>query len=105
MAHYKPFGDLLMVNPPRKTVEEVPVRELSRDTAAVLGRVMRGGRAVITKYGAPVAVLIEVDEAVGLCATVLLRRREAERRLFGDELKGRFLQRELRRAPRIWGGE
>ena len=105
MAHYKPFGDLLMVNPPRKTVEEVPVRELSRDTAAVLGRVMRGGRAVITKHGAPVAVLIEVDEAVGLCATVLLRRREAERRLFGDELKVRFLQRELGRAPRISGGE
>jgi prevent-host-death family protein len=84
MARYKRFGDLLAVEPPRKMVEEVPASELSRDTSAVLARVRAGGRAVITKHGAPVAVLMEVDEAVGLCGTVLLSKREAERRLFGD---------------------
>src|SRR3954454_18661604 len=99
------MGDLLVVKPPPKTVEEVPVRELSRDTAAVLARVMGGGRAVITKHGAPVAVLMEVDEAVGLCGTVLLRRKEAERRLFGDELDGEFRRRNLGRAPRLLGGD
>jgi prevent-host-death family protein len=96
---------MLVVEPPRKTVEEGPVGELSRDTAAVLARVRAGSRAVITKHGAPIAVLMEVDEAVGLCGTVLLSRREAEKRLFGDELAERLLRRELGRAPRILGGD
>jgi prevent-host-death family protein len=96
---------VLVVEPPRKTVEEVPARELSRDTSAVLARVRAGGRAVITKHGMPVAVLMEVDEAVGLCGTLLLSRREAECRLFGDELEARFRLRDLGRAPRLLGGE
>lgn len=104
MARYKPVGDLLVVAPPRKMVEEVPVRELNRNTAAVLARVGAGGRAVITKHGAPVAVLMEVEEAVGLCGMVLLSRREAEHRLFGDELDGDLRFRELR-APRLLGGD
>jgi prevent-host-death family protein len=105
MARYKRFGDMLVVEPPRKTVEEVTARELSRDTSAVLARVRAGGRAVITKHGMPVAVLMEVDEAVGLCGTLLLSRREAECRLFGDELDARFRRRDVGRAPRLLGGE
>src|SRR3954453_3084671 len=84
---------MLVVDPPRKAVEEVSVRELSRSTSAVLGRVRAGGRAVVTKHGAPAAVLMEVEEAVGLCAAVLLTRREAERRLFGDTLDATFRHR------------
>jgi prevent-host-death family protein len=105
MTRYKLIGDMLVVEPPRKTVEEVSVRELSRHTSAVLERVRAGGRVVVTRYGAPAAVLIEVDEAIGLCGTVLLRRRDAERRLFGDELDAVFRERVLSRAPRILGGE
>jgi prevent-host-death family protein len=104
MARYKPMGDLLVVAPPPTTVEEVSARELNKDTAGVLARVRAGGRAIITKHGAPVAVLMEVDEAVGLCGTVLLRRRDAERRLFGEELEGKLRFRDLRR-PRLLGGE
>jgi len=105
MARYKPMGDLLVVAPSRKVVEEVTARELNKDTAGVLARVRDGGRAVITKHGAPIAVLMEVDEAVGLCGTVLLRGREAERRLFGDELDGELRRRNLGRAPRLLGGD
>jgi len=64
-----------------------------------------GGRAVVTKHGVPIAVLMEVDEAVGLCGTVLLNRSEAERRLFGDELEAVFRGRLLTRGPRLFGGE
>src|SRR5215213_10019046 len=69
MARYKPMGDVLVVAPPRKTVVEVSARELNRDTAGVLARVQAGGRAIVTKHGAPIAVLMEVEEAVGLCGT------------------------------------
>lgn len=48
---------------------------------------------------------MEVDEAVGLCATVLLRKREAQRRVFDDELDERLRRRKFGRAPRILGGE
>jgi hypothetical protein len=51
VALYKPYGQLLVVDPPRKVVEEVSVRDLSRDTSAVLGRVRAGGRAIITSRG------------------------------------------------------
>src|SRR3954447_14020731 len=105
MARFKRFADMLIVDPPRKAVGEVSVRELSRNTSAVLGRVLAGGRVVVTKRGVPVAVLMEVDEAVGLCATVLLTRREAERRLFGDELDVTFRHRVGSRPPRTLGGE
>jgi hypothetical protein len=44
------------------------------------------------------AVILEVDEAVGLCGTVLLSRHEAERRLFGDQLDDRLRKRETRRT-------
>jgi prevent-host-death family protein len=105
VARYKRMGDLLVVAPPRKTGGEVSARELSRDTSEVLARVGAGGRAVITKHGRPIAVLMEVDEAVGLCGTALLRKRDAERRLFGDELAAELRQRDLRRAPRLLGGD
>jgi prevent-host-death family protein len=104
-ARYKPFGDTLVVEPPRKAVEEVSITELSRETSAVLARVRVGGRAIVTRHGAPVAVLMEVEEAVGLCGTVLLSKRDAESRLFGDELDAELRCRELRRRPRVFGGE
>ena len=105
VGRFKRFGDVLVVAPPRKAVEEVSVRELSRSTSAVLGRVRAGGRVVVTKHGTPAAILMEIDEAVGLCASVLLTRREAERRLFGDSLDATFRHRLLSRQPRILGGE
>src|SRR6266508_3534281 len=87
---YKRYGELVTVDPPRKVVEEVSVRELSRDTSRVLGRVRAGRRAIVTNRGTPVAVIMEVDEAIGLCGTTILRRNEAERRLFGEELSDRL---------------
>jgi hypothetical protein len=50
-------------------------------------------------------VLMEVEEAVGLCGTVLLSKRDAESRLFGDELDAELRCRELRSRPRVFGGE
>jgi prevent-host-death family protein len=91
---------MLVVEPEPKTVEEVSVRELSRDTSGVLARVKAGGRAVVTKRGTPVAVVLEVDEAIGLCGTVLLGQAEARRRLFGDELDDRLRLRLIARRPR-----
>ena len=105
MVRYKRMGDLVVVAPPGKTVEEVTVRELSRETSAVLARVRDGARAIVTRHGAPVAVLMEVEEAVGLCGTVLLSKRDAERRLFGEGLGDELHRRELRRTPRLLGGE
>lgn len=105
VGRFKRFGDMLVMAPPRKAVAEASVREFSRSTSAVLARVRAGGRVVVTRHGAPVAVLMEIEEAVGLCASVLLSRQEAERRLFGDELDAVFRHRVLSRAPRILGGE
>ena len=62
---YKRYGELLTVDPPRKIVEEVSVRDLSRDTSRVLARVRQGRRAIVTSRGTPVAVILEVDEALG----------------------------------------
>jgi prevent-host-death family protein len=89
---------MLVVEPEPKPVEEVSVRELSRDTSAILARVREGRRAIVTSRGRPMAVILEVDEAVGLCGTVLLSRHEAERRLFGDQLDDRLRKRETRRT-------
>lgn len=100
MTRYKPFGNMLVFEPAPRRVEEVPVRELSRQTSAVLSRVRAGGRVVITKNGVPAAVLLEVDEAIGLCGLRLLSRREAERRLFGDELDDELRARLMARRPR-----
>ena len=105
MPRFKPYADMLVVEPPGRAVQEVSVRELSRSTSAVLARVCTGGRVVITRHGVPTAVLMEVDEAVGLCATALLTRREAERRLFGDELDAILRRQVALRAPRTMGGE
>jgi prevent-host-death family protein len=91
---------MLVVEPAPRTVEEVPVRELSRDTSEVLARVRAGGRVVVTNRGVPVAVILEVDEAIGLCGTRVLRRSEAQRRLFGDELADRFSSRKAERLRR-----
>ena len=97
---YKRYGELLTVDPPRKIVEEVSVRDLSRHTSRVLARVRQGRRAIVTSRGTPVAVILEVDEALGLCGTVILRRGEAERRLFGEELGARIRARLSARRPR-----
>src|SRR2546423_10802556 len=92
---------MLVVEPPPKVVEEVPVRELSRDTSGVLARVAQGRRAVVTSRGTPVAVILEVEEAVGLCAAVLITRQEAERRLLGPQLDEQLRERRARRNRRI----
>jgi|tagenome__1003787_1003787.scaffolds.fasta_scaffold20819361_1 prevent-host-death family protein len=97
---YKRYGELLTVDPPRKLVEEISVRDLSRDTSRVLARVREGRRAIVTSRGTPVAVILEVDEAIGLCGTAVLRRNEAERRLFGEELGARIRARLSARRPR-----
>jgi prevent-host-death family protein len=104
VGRYKRMGDLVVVAPSRKPVEEVTARELNRNTAGVLAGVRSGRRAIVTRHGAPVAVLMEVEEAVGLCGMVLLEKRAAERRLFGDELEAELRQRGLRRVPRVMGG-
>jgi prevent-host-death family protein len=101
MTRYKRFGRMLVVEPPPKTVEEISVRELSRDTSGILARVGQGRRAVVTNRGTPVAVVLEVEEAVGLCAAVLLTRHEAERRLFGSRLDERLRERRARRTRRM----
>jgi prevent-host-death family protein len=103
VTRYKRAGPMLVVEPEPKVVEEVSMRELSRDTSAVVSRVREGRRAIVTSRGRPVAVILEVDEAVGLCGTVLLTRREAERRLFGDELDDRLRKLETRRTERSLG--
>jgi prevent-host-death family protein len=100
MTRYKPFGQMLVVEPPTKVVEEVSVRELSRDTSRILDRVGKGRRVVVTSRGLPVAVILEVEEAVGLCGTVVLTRQEAERRLFGEELNEVLRERSTRRVRR-----
>lgn len=100
MARYKPFGNLLVFEPTPRRVEEVSVRELSRQTSAVLSRVQGDGRVVVTKNGVPAAVIMDMDEAIGLCGLRLLSRREAERRLFGDELDGRIRARLMARRRR-----
>src|SRR3954447_7167040 len=97
---YQRYGELLTVDPPRKLVEEISVRDLSRDTSRVLARVREGRRAIVTSRGTPVAVILEVDEAIGLCGTAVLRRNEAERRLFGEELGARIRARLSARRPR-----
>ncbi len=52
---YKPYGPLLEIERRPKVVEEVPARDLSRDTSGVLRRVSEGRRAIVTKRR-PVAV-------------------------------------------------
>jgi prevent-host-death family protein len=101
MTRYKRYGQMLIVEPPPKVIEEVSVRELSRDTSRILARVREGRRAVVTSRGLPVVVILEVEEAVGLCANVLLSRQEAERRLFGRELDEKVRDRRARRHRRI----
>ncbi len=103
VTRYKRYGRLIEVQPAPKIVEEVSVRALSRDTSRVLARVGEGRRAIVTNHGAPVAVILEVEEAIGLCGTVLLSRHEAERRLFGSDLGARLSERAAKRLSR-WGG-
>jgi prevent-host-death family protein len=103
LRRYKRAGHLLAIEPTPRLVEEVTARELSRHTSGVLARVAEGRRAIVTSRGRPVAVILEVDEAVGLCGTVVLTRREAERRLFGDRLDERVRKRETRRVERSPG--
>jgi len=100
MTPYKRFGQLLVVEPAPKVMEEVSVRDLNRDTSAVLSRVGEGRRVIVTSRGMPVAVILEVEEAVGLCGTALLTRQEAERRLFGAELDGELSERRASRLRR-----
>ncbi len=96
MTRYKPAGPLLAIEGPSDAIDEVSMRELSRDTSGVLARVCGGRRAIVTKRGAPVAVILEVEEALGMSATVVVAQREAARRLFGDELDQEFRKRRMR---------
>jgi prevent-host-death family protein len=95
---------MLVVEPEVRAVEEVSVRGLNRDTSGVLARVREGRRAIVTSRGTPVAVILEIDEAVGLCGMVLLSRREAERRLFGEELDDRLRDLRVGRLRRTLEG-
>jgi prevent-host-death family protein len=95
---------MLVVEPEARAVEEVSVRGLNRDTSGVLARVREGRRAIVTSRGTPVAVILEIDEAVGLCGMVLLSRREAERRLFGEELDDRLRDLRVGRLRRTLEG-
>jgi hypothetical protein len=52
MTRYKKYGQTLVVEPEPKTVEEVSVRELSRDTSAVLQRVQEGRRVLVGRLSA-----------------------------------------------------
>ncbi|MGH2925977.1 MAG: type II toxin-antitoxin system prevent-host-death family antitoxin [Solirubrobacterales bacterium] len=63
------------------------MRDLSRDTSGVLAQVSERQRAIVTRRGAPVAAILGIEEAIGLCATVVVSRREAGRRLFGEALE------------------
>jgi prevent-host-death family protein len=99
------LGDALVIDPRHGEMREVSVRELSRNTSEVLRHVKAGGRALVTKHGAPVAVLLELEEALGAFGSMPLRRREAERRLFGDALDAELRRRDFSRAPRLLGGD
>jgi prevent-host-death family protein len=101
VTRYKRYGQMVVVEPPTKIVEEVAIRDLSRETSEVLKRVREGRRAIVTSRGTPVAVIMEIEEAVGLCGTLLVSRREAERRMFGSELDERFRDLESRRLRRM----
>ena len=101
MTRYKRYGQMLVVEPPPKAVEEISVRELSRDTSARPGsrgggETRRGHQSWHARGG-----ILEVEEAVGLCASVLIQRQEAERRLFGAELCEQLRERRTRRALRM----
>ena len=100
MTRYKPAGPLLAIEPPSEAVEEVRMRALSRDTSEVLTRVQAGSRVIVTKRGAPVAVMLELEEALGMAAAVVVPKREAERWLFGGALAPEFLRRKLKRLAR-----
>ncbi len=100
MRRYKPYGRVLEVGLRPKLVEEVPARELSRDTSGVLARVDQGRRVIVTRRGTPVAVILEVEEAIGLYGTVVLTRRDAERQLLGEDLDQRLRERLARKLSR-----
>jgi prevent-host-death family protein len=100
MRRYKPYGRLLELERVPRIVEEVSMRELRHDTSGVLKRVKEGRRAIVTRRGTPVAVILEIDEAVGLCGTVILTRQEAERRMFGEELDEHLRERRSRKLLR-----
>lgn len=89
-------------------VREVTVRELSRATSAVIRELRDGRRLVLTRYGAPVGVLVSVADALELASppdaeapTAPIPRmaelREALARVVGAELERRLWRRELER--------
>lgn len=53
----------------------VPVRDLRNNSAAVLARVERGERVVVTKDGAPVAAIVPLPRRT-LTARELIARRQ-----------------------------
>jgi prevent-host-death family protein len=101
VTHYRKYGQTLVVEPEPKVVEEVSVRELSRDTSRVLQRVQEGSRVLVSRRGTPVGVILEIEEAIGLCGTKLLTRQEAEKRLFGADLDEELRERRAGRHRRL----
>jgi prevent-host-death family protein len=101
MTHYKKYGQTLVVEPEPRTVEEVSVRELSRDTSRILGQVAEGRRVLVSRRGTPVGVILEVEEAIGLCGTKLLTKQEAQKRLFGADLDEELRERRAGRHRRL----
>jgi prevent-host-death family protein len=93
-----------------RPIEEVSVRELSRNTCAVVTRAREHERLIITRHGHPVAVLLSIDDCIRLIAEHLppirhnreraLAKRERLRRLLGEELYARNEELELQRMAR-----
>jgi prevent-host-death family protein len=100
MTRYKKVGSLLQVETSTTAIYEVTMRDLSRDTSGVMARVSEGWRAIVTRRGHPVAAILNTEEAIGLCATVVVSRREAGRRLFGDVLEEQFSRHVARELAR-----
>lgn len=101
-------GDPARAKASAAEVREVSVRELDRNSSAVLAEVRDGQRTIVTRYGIPVAVLLSVADALELggprpprpIASVLQLRvelREELATLLGSEAERRVRRRELGR--------
>jgi prevent-host-death family protein len=100
------------VSSERPPIMEVTVRELSRDTSAVLGRAREHERLIITRHGHPIAVLLSVVACIDLVVTEGIAwpvrredrarlKRELLARLVGPEIADQASARRLARIERM----
>jgi prevent-host-death family protein len=96
----------------RREIGEVSVRELSRETSAVLRRARDFERIIVTRHGHPVAVVLSVAACIDLVVSEehpmsahRVRRarlkRELVNRLLGPELAHDASERRFRRMSRM----